>query len=159
MIRALGTCCLAALLPLPLLHADRDFNEAIASVESAYHVHRQHIQLIGLASFCTHVASGGAIKGVRIAVFDDEAKLPAGADLAALLKEALGSQWSLTVETRNSKGEQDAVYVHPHARRMTLLIASYAAGELSIVRADMDAEHLRRWMHDPAGHARHPETD
>ena len=160
MIRAIGTCCLAAILPVPLLHADRDFNDAVASVESAYHVHREHIPLIGLGSFCARVATRGAIKGIRIAEFDDGTKLPAGADLAALLKESLGSQWSLTVETHSSKGEQDAIYSHPHGHRMTLLIASYEAGELSIVRADMDAGHFRQWMHDPVvGHARHPETD
>lgn len=159
MIRAIGTCCLAAILPLPALHAGRDFNDAVASVERAYNVHRQHIPLIGLGSICARFATGGAIKGIRIAEFDDGTRLPEGADLPALLKESLGSQWSLTVETRSSKGEQDAIYSHPHGQRMTLLIASYEAGELSIVRADMDAEHLRRWMHDPVRHARHSETD
>lgn len=159
MIRAMGTCLLAALLPLPALHADRDFDDAVSSVEHTYHVHRQHIPLIGLASFCTHVATGGAIKGIRIAEFDDGTRLPEGADLPTLLKETLGSSWSLMVETRSRKGEQDAIYARPHGQRMTLLIASYDTGELSIVRADLDAEHLRKWLNDPVQHARHPETD
>lgn len=66
MIRAVATCFLAAILPLPVLHADRyfnDFNQAVSSIENAYHVHRQHIPLVGLASFCAHVATGGAIQG------------------------------------------------------------------------------------------------
>lgn len=159
MIRALRLCCLAAILPLPALHADRDFDNAVASVENAYHLHREHIPLMGLASFCAHVGTGGAIKGIKIAEFEDGTKLPEGADLPALLKESLGSQWSLMVETRSRKGEQDAIYARPHGQRMVLLVASYEAGELSIVRADMDAQHLRRWLKDPVGHARHPETD
>ena len=159
MIRVIGMCCLAAILPLPVLHADHDFDDAVSSVEHVYHVHRQHIPLVGLGSFAARVATGGAIRGIKIAAFDDGTKLPVGADLPALLRESLGSQWSLTVETHTSKGEQDAVYAHPHGQRMTLLIASYEAGELSIVRADVDSEHLRRWMNDHAGHARHSETD
>lgn len=157
MIRTVATCFLAAILPLPVLHADRDFNQAVSSMENAYHVHRQHIPLIGLASFCAHVATGGAIKGIKIASFDDGTKLPEGADLPALLKETLGSSWSLIVETRSRKGEQDAIYAHPHGHRMTLLIASYDAGELSVVRTDLDADHLRRWIHQRVDH--HVETD
>ena len=158
MTRAVAACCLAALLPLPL-HADRDFDDVVVAVEHAYHVHRQHMPLLGVASFCAHVATGGAIKGIEIAQFDEGTRLPEGADLPALLKESLGSSWSMVVETRSRKGGQDAIYAHPHGQRMTLLIASYDADGLSIVRADMDAEHLRLWLQDPAGHARHPETD
>ncbi len=59
-IGAIGACCLASILPLPVLHADCDFNNGVAFIEDAYHLHREHIPLIGLGSICARVATGGS---------------------------------------------------------------------------------------------------
>ena len=152
------TAIAIALSPLSAVASDHDFNAAVASIETNYHLHRQHIPMIGLASFCTHVATGGAIKGIKIAQFDDGSVLPSDSDLPALLQQTLGASWSLIVDTRG-KGEQDAIYAHPHAQRMTLLVASYDHGDLSVVRLDLNAEQLARWVNDPVGHARHHHVD
>jgi len=138
--------------------SDHDFDAAVSALEQNYHVHRQHIPMIGLASFCAHVATHGAVQGIKIADFGEDSKLPADADMPEMLRDALGHSWSMVVTSR-AREEQDAVYARPHGERMTLLIASYDRGDLSVVRLDMDAEHLRRWMRDPLQHARHPETN
>jgi hypothetical protein len=147
-----------AFAPKPVLASGHDFDTAVLAIEQNYHFHRQHIPMIGFASLCAHVATGGAVKGIKIAEFDEDAHLPEGSDMPAMLKDALGASWSMVVRSQGH-GEQDAVYARPHGERMTLLIADYEPGELSVVRLDMDAEHLRKWMSDPVHHARHPETD
>jgi hypothetical protein len=152
------TSCLIALSPLTALASDHDFNAAVSSIESAYHVHRQHVPMIGMVSFCAHIATGGAVKGLKIAAFDDGSVLPDSPDLPALLQATLGSGWSLMVDSRSS-GEQDAIYAHPEGHRMRLLIASYDHGDLSVVRVDLDATQLVKWMDDPVRHAHHAETN
>ena len=146
--------CAIALSPLSAVASDHDFNAAVATIETTYHLHRQHIPMVGLVSLCTHVATGGAVKGIRIAQFDDGSILPPHADLPSLLQGTLGASWSLVVDTRSS-GEQDAIYARPHGQRMTLLVASYDHGDFSVVRVDLNAAQLARWMDDPIDHTRH----
>ena len=156
--------CAVALTPLTAVASDHDFNAAVASIQASYHVHRQHIPMIGLASFCAHVATGGAIKGIKVAEFDEGSRLPQHADLPALLQSTLGTSWSLVVATRSrgdehGSGEQDAIYARAHGDRMTLLVASYDRDDFSIVRLDMNGEQLAKWIHDPVRHAGHHHTD
>jgi hypothetical protein len=158
------TFCLATFLPFTAIASDHDFDDAVSSIEQTYHVHRQHVPMIGFVSFCAHVATGGAVKGIKIAEFDEGSRLPADADLPALLKDSLGANWSLIVESRSKSsrsesGEQDAIYALPHGERMTLLVASYDHDGLAIVRLDLNASQFRKWMDDPVHHARHHETD
>jgi hypothetical protein len=165
---------LLGFVPLSAIAADHDFNDAVSSIEHNYHLHRQHIPLIGLASFCAHIATSGAVRGIRIAAFAEDARLPGGADLPKLLQGTLGSSWSLIVESRSrgtspgaaaanagqfEAGEQDAIFAHPHGERMTLLVAAYDHEGLSLVRVDLNGAQFGKWMHDPVRHARHPETD
>jgi hypothetical protein len=164
LLRWSGTalCCVLAAWSVTRLRSvqasDRDFDTAVSAIEQNYHLHRQHIPMVGFASLCAHVATGGAVKGIRIAEFDEDAHLPEGSDMPSMLQNALGESWSMVVKSQG-RNEQDAVYARPHGQRMTLLIAAYEPGEMSVVRLDMDAEHLRKWMSDPVHHAHHPDTD
>lgn len=156
--KAAMTCCLAALFPLTGIAADHDFNQAVSSIEQTYHVHRQSVPFLGVASFCAHVASGGAIKGIKIAAFDESARLPQDENMGQLVKDSLGASWSMIIESRSS-GEHDAVYARPHGQRMTLLVASYDHGELAVVRLDLSGEQFRKWMDDRTQHRHRAETD
>jgi hypothetical protein len=158
MKRNLFSWCVASLFPFAAIASDHDFNQAVSSIEQTYHVHRQHTPMIGFAGFAARVATGGSVRGIEIATFDDDSRLPEGADMASLVKGTLGASWSMIVETRSS-GEQDAVYARPHGQRMTLLVASYDHGDLSVVQVDLNAKEFQKWMADPVGHARHGETD
>ena len=153
--------------PLSAIAADHDFNDAVSSIKHTYHLHRRYVPFIRLASFGAHVATGGAVQGMRIAVFDEKKRLPAGADMPGLLKGALGSSWSLVVEsiskdispaTANAgarrASEQDAIFAHPHGERMTLLVATYDDEGLSLVRVDLNAAQFAQWLQDPTRHAR-----
>ena len=148
---------MAAVFPIAAMASDHDFHAAVDSIEATYHVRRQHLPMIGLASLCTQVATGGAVKGLEIAQFKEGSKLPEGADMPALLTRTLGPAWSLVVQSRSS-GEQDAVYARPRKERMVLLVASYDHGELSVVRLDMDGVHLAAWMKDHFSQMHHSDT-
>ena len=165
---------LLGLAPFTAMAAGHDFDATVSSIEHSYHLHRQHIPLIGLASFCAHVATHGAVKGIKIADFGEHARLPWGADLPRLLQGTLGSSWSLIVESRSrgtslggltanagqfETSEQDAIFAHAHGERMTLLVAAYDHDGLSVVRVDLNAAQFGKWMHDPVRHARHAETN
>ena len=156
------------LLPLTGLASDHDFGAVAGSLEQGYHLHRKSVPWIGMASFCAHIATGGAVKGIQIAEFDRKAQLPRSADVPAVVQSALGASWSLIVAS-SSRGtgshedgedrEQTAIYARPHGARMTLLVASFDREAMSVVRLDMNAAQFAKWLEKPGAHLHPEETD
>ena len=99
-----------------------------------------------------HVASGGGVKGMKIAEIDN---LPASSDpdeLQTLVSQALGSQWKPFVTDRSST-ELSMIYVQPNGSAMRMLIADYEHGELDVVRMELSGDALAKWMKNPKGEA------
>ncbi len=155
-----------ALAPVTVMASDHDFGAVVGSLEHGYHLHRKYVPWIGMASFGAHLATGGAVKGIKIAEFEETSlsSPKTGAvlvDLPEVVKEALGASWSLIVASRSrtegEEREQTAIFVRPHGARMTLLVASFDREEMSVVRLDMNGPQFARWLEKPGQHL-HPEV-
>ena len=161
---------LAALVPVTASASDHDFNAAAGSIERAFQMQRRHLPLIGLMSFSAEAATGGAVKGIRIAEFDGEPSFSGKTELPAVVQQALGASWSLILTSvalpaQGRQGEhaaeqqQTAIYARPHGKRMVLLVASYDRGEMSLVRMEMNAAHFAKWLQTPGRRVQPEITD
>ncbi|MGC2637208.1 MAG: hypothetical protein WA294_08505 [Acidobacteriaceae bacterium] len=143
-----------------------DFDAVVSAVEHRYNAHVQRVPMMGLISFCAHVATGGGVKGMKIAEFDHlniapqklvlrgESAAPDTADLEALVRNTLGDSWRPFVVEHERSGDDDIIYVQPNGSSMRMLIADYENGELDLVRMEVNGDRLAHWVHDPKGSAR-----
>jgi hypothetical protein len=136
--------------------AASDFGSVVSGVERQYSVHAQRVPMMGFISFCAHVGSGGALKGLRVAEFD-HLSLPPGEDrLIELMRSQLDAEWQPFVTTREKGGkEQTAIFVRPVGHAMRMLIADYENGELDIVRIELNGDKIARWIEHPRDEVHH----
>ncbi|HEY6448410.1 MAG TPA: hypothetical protein VIY53_18270 [Acidobacteriaceae bacterium] len=156
----------AILFPVAGRAASPDFESVVSAVEHRYHGHVQRVPMMGLISFCAHVATRGGVKGMKIAEFDDlnlapekllvrrETAVPGSTDLESLVRDTLGSQWRPFVVEHERDGEENIIYVQPNGSSMRMLIADYEHGELDLVRMEVNGHRLAHWVHDPEASAR-----
>ena len=151
----LVTLVLAVILPMTVRAAGHhDFDTVVMAVEHRYDAHAQRIPMMGLVSFCGWIATGGGVKGLRIAEFDHFAGPSDLADLGKLVDDSLGGEWQRFVMDREGDGELSLIYVQPDGRSMRMLIVDDDHGELDVVRMEVNADRLQRWMRDPMGSAK-----
>lgn len=132
-----------------------DFDAVVSAVEQRYNSHAQRVPMMGLVSFCAHVATGGGVKGMKIAEFDNLPAAPDSAELEALVRDTLGDAWQPFVTERERNGEMNIIYVQPNGAAMRMLIADYEHGELDLVRIEVNGDRLSHWVHDPEGSTKH----
>lgn len=144
---------IAAILPWTARAAAKpDFDAVISAVEHRYSAHAERVPMMGFVSFCAHVASGGGVKGMKIAEFDHLA-VADSAELETVVRQTLGPNWQPFVTERERGGNLSAIYVQPNGSEMRMLIADYEHGELDVVRMELNGERLAHWVRDPAGSA------
>lgn len=150
------TLVLAVILPDTVRAAGHhDFDTVVSAVEHRYDAHAERIPMMGLVSFCGWVATKGGVKGLKIAEFEHFAGPADAADLDRLVDESLGGEWQRFVVNRERNGELNLIYAQPDGHAMRLLIVDYEqSGELDVVRVEVNADRLQRWMRDPEGSAK-----
>ncbi|MFP5227959.1 MAG: hypothetical protein ACLGXA_10040 [Acidobacteriota bacterium] len=159
-LAALLTLALAAVvLPMTVRAAGHpDFDTVVSAVEHRYAARAQRIPMMGLVSFCGWMATGGGVKGLKIAEFEHFTGPSDPADLDKLVDDSLGGEWQRFVVDREKGGELSLIYAQPEGHAMRLLIVDYEKnGELDVVRVEVNADRLQRWMKDPGGSARRHE--
>ncbi|HUB17228.1 MAG TPA: hypothetical protein VL990_01250 [Acidobacteriaceae bacterium] len=146
---------IAAVLPMTVRAAGgHDFDAVVSAVEHRYEAHAEKIPMMGLVSFCGWVATGGGVKGIRVAEFEHLTGAADMDELDTLVTGSLGGTWERMVTERERSGSLSLVYVQPDGQAMRMLIADYEHGELDVVRMEVNADRLQHWMRDPAGSAR-----
>lgn len=146
-----AVAAVAAILPWSARAAAKpDFDAVISAVEHRYSAHAERVPMMGFVSFCAHVASGGGVKGMKVAEFDHLA-VPDSAELATVVRQTLGSNWQPFVTERERGGKLSLIFVQPNGSDMRMLIADYEHGELDVVRMEVNGERLAHWVRDPAG--------
>lgn len=151
----LVTAVFAILLPLTVRAAGHhDFDAVVSAVEHRYDARPEHIPMMGLVSFCGWVATGGGVRGLKIAEFDHFAGPADPAELDRLVDDSLGGEWQRFVTSRQRNGELDMIYAQPDGHAMRMLIVDYEHSELDVVRVEVNADRLRHWIHDPEGSAK-----
>ncbi len=150
------TLMVAVGLPITVRAAGHhDFDAVVAAVEHRYDARAERIPMMGLVSVCGWIATGGGVKGLRIAEFDHFEGPADPADLDRLVAESLGGGWQRFVVDRERNGELNLIYAQPDGHAMRLLIVDYERqGELDVVRVEVNADRLKHWMKDPEGSAK-----
>lgn len=149
------TVAILVLAPFAVCAAEHDFDGVVAAVEQHYSVHAERVPMMGLISFCAHAATLGGVKGMRIAEFDHFALSEDPAVLQRVVSDSLGSDWRPFVTDRSANGSLSFIFVRPEGNDLRMLIADYDHGELDIVRMELNADRIQRWMRDPEDSAHH----
>lgn len=143
------------LAPVPAALAQpHDFDAVVSAVEQHYDSHADRVPMMGFVSFCAWTATGGGVKGMKVAEFDHLHGVTDADDLERVVSQTLGSGWQRFVTDRNRNGELSLIFAQPNGTNMRMLIASYEHGELDVVRLEVNGDRLRHWIHDPEGSAR-----
>jgi len=149
------TLAAAIVLPMTVRAAGHhDFDAVVSAVEHRYDVRSEKLPMMGLISFCGWVATGGGVKGLKIAEFDHFTGPTDPADLDKLVNESLGGEWQRFVASRERNGELNLIYAQPDGHAMRMLIVDYEHDELDVVRVEVNADRLQHWIHDPEGSAK-----
>ena len=149
------TVGVAVVLPLTVRAAgNHDFDAVVSAVEQRYDARAERIPMMGLVSFCGWVATGGGVRGLKIAEFDHFVGPADPADLDKLVNDSLGGEWQRFVAERERNGEMNLIYAQPDGHAMRMLIVDYEHGELDVVRVEVNADRLKHWMKDPEGSAK-----
>ena len=144
----------AVLLPITARAAsNHDFDSVVSAVEQRYSTHADRVPLMGFVSFCAWTASGGGVRGMKVAEFDHLAAAPDPDDLEKLVSDTLGSAWQPFVKERSRSGELNVIYAQPDGAAMRMMIADYDHGELDLVRIEVNGKRLAHWVHDPESSA------
>jgi hypothetical protein len=146
---------LAAIPIAALASSPHDFEAVITAVEHRYSAHVERVPMMGFVNFCAWVATGGGVKGMRVAEFDNLPEAPDSDELQKLVRDSLGPNWEPFVTSREANGEVSVIYVQPVGGSMRMMIADYQSHELDLIRIEVNSDRLRHWMKDPDGSARH----
>jgi len=149
------TVGVAVILPMTVRAAGhRDFDAVVSAVEHRYDARAEKIPMMGLVSFCGWVATGGGVRGLKIAEFDHFSGPGDPAELDKLVNDSLGGEWQRFVAERERNGQLNLIYAQPDGHAMRMLIVDYENSELDVVRVEVNADRLRHWMKDPQGSAK-----
>src|SRR5579884_402340 len=100
-----------------------NFGHVVRDVEARQGVRHMRIPLFGLAGTVAFVASGGAIRGLDIAIFEN-----APSDFVLNVGQSVPHGWSSFVDSREGT-ERTNVWLGDARRRMHLLIATHDGSE------------------------------
>jgi len=131
-----------------------DFDSVVSAVEHRYSAHAQRIPMMGLVSFCAHIATKGGVKGMKVAEFDNLPAARESGDLEELVRQSLGPNWQPFVVDHARNGDDSVIYVQPDGGSMRMMIADFDHGELDLVRVEVNGDRLSHWVHDPEGSAK-----
>ena len=156
-MKAAGWCMAAVLALIPVTGcaaSGHDFDAVVSAVSARYPAHVERVPMMGLISFCAHVATGGGVKGMQVAEFENFHNAPDPAELDRLVSTTLGSEWQRFVTTRDHDGNVSLIFSQPDGEAMRLLIADYENGELDLVRVEVNGKRMQHWLENPQGSAR-----
>ena len=128
-----------------------DHDRVVRALEARYGVRHHGVPLLWLARL---FVSGAGAGGLKLAIFED---VPARDDrpgrLEDVVRESLGEGWSPFVSVE-SADERTVVFVRPHGRALTMLVATADGDELVVVQMDVHGESLREWVTEPVERSR-----
>lgn len=145
----------------PLLGSGNSFDAIVSAVEGQYHQQPQHIPMLWLADAMAGAYTGGGVRHMKLAEFDNFSGPASTEELDRLIAGRLDSQWQRMVLERGSDGDISLIYVRPEHGSMRMLVANYDHHELDIVRMDLNGERLASFLdnphHSPYQHSAQPD--
>ncbi len=152
-----GLLCLTpVLLPQSARAGDKEFGVLVHYVESHYKVHRQYRFILSFASFAVNIARPYGVKGMKLAIFENEKISAANADdqdFPSVVKAGLAEGWQPMVRVWSRRnGERTVIFAKPEGKNMKLLIASVEQNEAVVIQVKVNPDKLSqcidRWSRE-----------
>ena len=123
------------------------------ALEAEYHLHAEHIPMMGMMNVFAGGITKGGVRGMRVVTYES---LPQSLDRVAisrLVQTHLGGSWSLMVRDRGKghDAEDDMVWVQPAGERIRMLVVSLEPGELDLVQMELSPDQLAKWKDEHGG--------
>jgi len=116
--------------------AKLDFHQVVRAVEQREGIKRVHIPFLGLAAPAAFIGSGGRVRGVDLAIFEN-----APNSFTDSVAKAVPRDWARLVEVRG-RGEETYVFIGEAGTRMSLLVATHDSEDGVLVTAKIKARDL-----------------
>ena len=147
-------CLTLGLLPQSARAGDKEFNVLVHYVESHYQVHRQYRFLLGFASFAVNIARPYGVKGMKLAIFENEkiSANPDDQDFPSVVKAGLAEGWQPMVRVWSRRdGERTVIFAKPDGKNLKLLVATVEQDEAVVIQVKINPDKLSKcieqWSH------------
>ena len=146
---------LAGKLLLPVCARASDFDSAVSDLESATHVRRTYIPLMGLISACGWMYTHGSVGGLHVANLENIGDRLTQEQFRQMMESRFRVGWSRMILTRDfDTGEETLIYTRPSGDKMEMMIASLERDEVSLVNMKVDGKKMSEWVNHPSGRTR-----
>lgn len=157
---AVAMLCFIPLLSVQSARAgDKEFGVLVHYVESHYRVRRQYRFILGFASFAVNIAHPYGVKGMKIAIFENEkiSANPDDQDFPSVVKAGLAEGWQPMVRVWSRRdGERTVIFAKPDGKNMKLLVATVEQDEAAVIQVKINPDQLSqcidRWSREDRNH-------
>jgi hypothetical protein len=132
---------------------DRGFGAVVRQIETTYHVKRNYRFLMWMTGIAVKVARPEGVKGLKIAIFEDQDFSPRAndAEFETNLRSAMGPDWQPLVRiSSRHDGERTHIYAQNSAKDIHLFIVTLEESEAVVMEVKMSARKFDELMNDPA---------
>ena len=156
-------CLLTFSAPQSAGARDKEFSLLVHYVESHYHAHRQYRFILGFASFAVNVVRPYGVKGIKLALWENQKFSPAKDDLdfPAVVAAGLAQGWQPMVRVWSRRdGEHVVIFARPDGNDMKLLVATVDKEDAVVLQVKINPDKLSKcieqWSRED-GHNHHGE--
>ena len=152
----LVTAALVLLVALSFGHIaanaqDNGFKQIRDHLKTRYQAKKRGIPLLGLAKFAVKIIKPAGVKSFNLTIFEElknTNRLP-DSELSAMMKSALGPEWSPLVSVRTRSGDQVYAYAQEAGKDIRLAVLVINEREAALARVKIDPKALRNFVDNP----------
>jgi len=145
--------CVALLVSVSAIGADREFDRVVKRIESHYGTTRLHIPLMGVANFVVKVGRPAGASGFKIAVFQDLGSSREHGDAADLERFmdglATGDLHPLIRVRSQRSGESTYIFTGEVGKSTKMLIATFQRREATVIEVKVNMDTLMKTVASP----------
>src|SRR5262245_36182082 len=145
----------AILASLPGQARADDFGKIVHSIESNYHVHRNHRWVMGFAGFLVKCTGGFAgVKGFKGALFENQHLSDSNPDssLDEVVQSAGEHGWHRVVKSYSRRhNEQNYIYARQEGKDLKLLIVSVEPSEAVVIQVKVNPDKFAKFIEESEG--------
>ena len=134
-----------------------DFGKIVHSIESNYHVHRNHRWVMGFGGFLVKCTGGFAgVKGFKGAIFENQHLSDSSPDSSLDLDEVVQSAdehgWQPVVKSYSRRrNEHNYIYARQEGKDLKVLIVSVEPSEAVVIQVKVNPGKLAKLIEESEG--------
>src|SRR5215472_16406656 len=145
----------AILAVLPSQARADDFGKIVHTIESNYHVHRNHRWVMGFAGFLVKCTGGFAgVKGFKGALFENQHLSDSNPDssLDEVVQSAGEHGWQPIVKSYSRRhNEHNYIYARQEGKDLKVLIVSVEPSEAVVIQVKVNPDKLAKLIEESEG--------